>query len=82
MITDIYSIKKEARIRIINKKSKKVEIVTFVRVNNPYSIVVMNEKGETPVIELLYYVIEALDLIDRIILFFKKWFKRRKKGEK
>ena len=71
--------KKGQEIVLLHRKTGKRRTVTFLQQYGDKLILVNNEVGKGEVIQLLEYILIVLPLIERIIIWFRRMFKRKRK---
>ena len=74
----LFKTKKGTKLKVTNKLTKEVEIVTYLHHHTLSQIKVKDPNGKEKILEILNFIIETLPLIDRIIDWIKGLFKRRK----
>lgn len=73
---ELVIIKPKQKLLIQHKGTGLKRKVEVIRVYDSNKVLIKNERGRDELIELLEYIILILPLLDRIIIWFKKWFKR------
>lgn len=79
MVSKTVNIQKGTKIKLINKETEKRSIVTFKLNAKDNIILVEDEDGKEILIDTLLYIIEILPLIERIILWFRRLFRGKRK---
>jgi len=71
--------KKGQEIVLLHRKTGIRRTVTFLQQYGDKLILVNNEVGKGEVIQLLEYILIVLPLMKRIIIWFRRMFKRKRK---